>query len=311
MKMVWFFVISVLIHSLILALPVFHDQEGHGNTIPVTLVLGTIKAEPEKTLSNVINKAQVQETAARTITKPIIAVIKKPKKQPITKPVVKELAKVRGPKPSESPKKKRPKKEEPVKEAIAAETMVVPEVAQEVVTERPAEMENTFTQREIGDLFTPEPWEQYPDEGSNIEVAKVNLASKPENKPATTSPPESELHAAAKGVNFLGNGDKASLFAGVRYARIAKPKYPSHARKMGWEGTTLLRVLVNQKGGIKFIEISHSSGFATLDKAAMTAVKRWRFHPARSGTEAVESWVKIPIVFDLEESKRDSLFVNR
>ena len=303
MKMVWFFIISALIHSLILALPVFHDQEGQGNAIPVTLVLGTIKAAPEKTLSNVVNKAQVQETAARTITKPIIAVKKKARKKAIKKPVVKKLAKVRRPKPSESPKKQRPKEEEPVKEAIAVETMVVPEVAQEVETERPAEVENTFTQLEIRDVFTPEPWEQYPDDGSNIEMAKVGLASKPENKPLTISLPESDLHETTKGVNFLGNGDKASLFVGVRYARIAKPKYPRHARKMGWEGTTLLRVLVNQKGKTQLIEISHSSGFATLDKAAMKAVKRWRFHPARSGTEAVESWVKIPIVFNLEETK--------
>ncbi len=303
MKMVWFFVISALIHSLVLALPVFHDQEGQGNAIPVTLVLGTIKAAPEKTLSNVSNKAQVQETVAKTKTEPIVTVKKKTIRKPIKKTIITKLAKVRRPKPSEPPKKKRPREEEPVKEAIAVETMVVPEVAQEVETERPTEAENTFTQLEIGDVFTPEPWEQYPDDEPNIEMAKVNLAAKPENKPATSSLPKSDLHEATKGVNFLGNGDKASLFVGVRYARIAKPKYPSQARKMGWKGTTLLRVLVNQKGKTKFIEISRSSGFAALDKAAMKAVKRWRFHPARSGTEVVESWVKIPIVFDMEERK--------
>ncbi|NIO09558.1 MAG: TonB family protein [Deltaproteobacteria bacterium] len=72
---------------------------------------------------------------------------------------------------------------------------------------------------------------------------------------------------------------------------------------MGWEGTTLLRVLINPKGETETIVVTRSSGFSTLDKAAVKAVKRWRFHPARSGSEAVESWVKIPIVFDLEEAK--------
>jgi len=81
MKMVWFFFISALIHSLVFALPVFHDQEGQGNAIPVTLVLGTIKAEPEKTLSNVVNKAQVQETVAEAKTEPIVTVKKKNKKK--------------------------------------------------------------------------------------------------------------------------------------------------------------------------------------------------------------------------------------
>jgi len=264
MKMVWFFIISALIHSLILALPVFHDQEGQGDAIPVTLVHGTIKAKPEKTLSKEVNKPLIPESVAKKITKPKIIIKKQTRKKAIKKRVVKKLAKVRRPKPSESPKKKRPKEEEPVKEAIAIETMVVPEVAQKVETEKPAEVKNSFTQREIGDVFTPEPWEQYPDDGSNIEMAQVDLALKPENKPATASPPESDLHEATKGVNFLGNGDKASLFMGVRYARIAKPKYPRHARKMGWEGTTLLRVLVNQKGKTQLIEISHSRGFSPL-----------------------------------------------
>jgi len=292
MKMVWFFIISALIHSLILALPVFHDQEGQGNAIPVTLVLGTIKAAPEKTLSNVVNKAQVQETVAKTKTEPIVTVKKKTRRKPIKKLIVTKLAKVRRPKPSKSPKKKKPI-------TIAAS----PKDVQKERTERPPEREDTFSHFEIEDFFAPEPLERDPTDESTMKMAKVGLGSIPEHKPATASLPEKELQEATKGVNFLGNGDKASLFVGVRYARIAKPKYPRQARKMGWEGTTLLRVLVNQKGKTKFIEISHSSGFATLDKAAMKAVKHWRFHPARSETEAVESWVKIPIVFNLEDTK--------
>jgi len=293
MKMVWFFIISALIHSLILALPVFHDQEGQGNAIPVTLVLSPKKAAPEKTLSNVVNKAQVQETVAEAKTEPIVTVKKKTRRKPIKKPIVKKLAKVRRPKPSKSAKKKKPI-------TIAAS----PKDVQKEQTEKPPEREDTFSHFEIEDFFAPEPLERDPADGPTMKMAKVDLALKPENKPLTSSLQESDLHKATKGVNFLGNSDKASLFVGVRYARIAKPKYPRHARKMGWEGTTLLRVLVNQKGKTQLIEISHSSGFATLDKAAIKAVKRWRFHPARSGTEAVESWVKIPIVFDLEESKK-------
>jgi len=292
MKMVWFFIISALIHSLILALPVFHDQEGQGNAIPITLVLGTIKAAPDKSLSNVFNKAQVQETVAETKTEPIVTVKKNTRRKPINKPIVTKLAKVHRPKPSKSPKKK-----EPI--TIAAS----PKDVQKEQTERPPESEDTFSHFEIEDFFTSEPLERDPAAEFTMKMAKVNLAAKPENKPATASLPEKEPQEATKGVVFKGDSDNASLFVGVRYARIAKPKYPRHARKMGWEGTTLLRVLVNQIGKTKFIEISRSSGFATLDKAAMKAVKRWRFHPARSGTEAVQSWVKIPIVFDLEETK--------
>jgi len=293
MKMVWFFIISALIHSLILSLPDFHDQEGQGNAIPVTLVLGTIKAEPENILTKEVTKPQVQESVVKKITKPKIIIKQQMRKKATKTPVVKKLAKVRRPKPSKFLKKK-----EPI--TIAAS----PKDVQKEQTERPPESEDTFSHFEIEDFFTSEPLKEDPAAESTMKMAKVNLASKAENKPATPSLPEKELQKATKGVNFLGNGDKASLFVGVRYARIAKPKYPRHARKMGWEGTTLLRVFVNQKGETKFIEISRSSGFAALDKAAMKAVKRWRFHPARSGDKSVESWVKIPIVFDLEENKR-------
>ena len=99
-----------------------------------------------------------------------------------------------------------------------------------------------------------------------------------------------------------------SPIVGVQYAHVAKPEYPWRARRMGWEGTTLLRVLVDQQGHSKSVLISRSSGFDNLDSAAVKAVKGWRFNPARSGAGPVESWVKIPIVFSL---KKNEFIVNR
>jgi protein TonB len=40
-----------------------------------------------------------------------------------------------------------------------------------------------------------------------------------------------------------------------------------------------------------------------LDRAAAEAIKRWRFHPARYGDKAVESWLRIPIEFRLADAK--------
>jgi len=85
------------------------------------------------------------------------------------------------------------------------------------------------------------------------------------------------------------------------YAYNPKPEYPERARKEGWEGTVLLRVLVDQEGKSKWAEVSRSSGFETLDQAALKTVKGWRFHPARYGENKVESWVRIPIIFRLAE----------
>jgi protein TonB len=65
----------------------------------------------------------------------------------------------------------------------------------------------------------------------------------------------------------------------------------------------VLRVLVDEEGRSKSLEVNRSSGFEALDKAAIETVRRWRFHSARYGDKRVESWVRIPIEFHLTEAK--------
>ncbi len=66
----------------------------------------------------------------------------------------------------------------------------------------------------------------------------------------------------------------------------------------------MLRVLVDRQGKSKVIQISQSSGFALLDGAAVEAVEKWRFYPAKNGNGAVQSWVRIPILFRLVKEKK-------
>lgn len=77
------------------------------------------------------------------------------------------------------------------------------------------------------------------------------------------------------------------------------PVYPALSRRMGEEGRVTLRVYVEAGGRPNQVQIKTSSGSARLDQAAQEAVSRWKFIPARRGTEAVDAWVLIPIVFNL------------
>ena len=61
----------------------------------------------------------------------------------------------------------------------------------------------------------------------------------------------------------------------------------------------MLKVLVSADGTAKRVQIERSSGFPRLDEAAHDAVHQWRFVPARRGTEPIEDWVIVPIVFRL------------
>lgn len=89
----------------------------------------------------------------------------------------------------------------------------------------------------------------------------------------------------------------------ARYGDTPKPAYPESARREGSEGRVLLRVLIDDQGEAKAVEVSRSSGSDALDQAATSAIKRWRFHPARSGDQPIESWVSIPIDFRLTDAK--------
>lgn len=86
------------------------------------------------------------------------------------------------------------------------------------------------------------------------------------------------------------------------YLSNPKPAYPVASRRLGEEGKVLLRVKVSPGGTALSVEIKQSCGFGRLDEAAKAAVERWRFVPARRGEEAIESWVSVPIVFNLQAS---------
>jgi periplasmic protein TonB len=81
-----------------------------------------------------------------------------------------------------------------------------------------------------------------------------------------------------------------------------RPAYPEAARRTGTQGTTVLRVHVEADGSIHEVQVQQSAGHAALDQAAVDAVARWRFDPARSGSDAVAVWVLIPVEFRIKSA---------
>ncbi len=85
----------------------------------------------------------------------------------------------------------------------------------------------------------------------------------------------------------------------AEYLDNPRPNYPALSRRLGEEGKLLLRVWVGADGRAREVQVKEGSGFARLDQAARDAVGRWRFVPARRGSEAIEGWVLVPISFAL------------
>jgi len=86
----------------------------------------------------------------------------------------------------------------------------------------------------------------------------------------------------------------------VRYFSNPKPDYPSLSRDRKEQGVVKLRVLVTEEGFAGEVELKESSGYVRLDKAAINAVKRWRFRPARRAGTPVADWVLVPVRFELQ-----------
>lgn len=87
------------------------------------------------------------------------------------------------------------------------------------------------------------------------------------------------------------------------YLKNPAPRYPAEARQKGWEGVVVLRVSVDKNGRATVVEKESSSGFEVLDASAIKAVKAWRFRAAKVGTLSIESTVRVPIRFALENTK--------
>ena len=84
------------------------------------------------------------------------------------------------------------------------------------------------------------------------------------------------------------------------YLNNPRPNYPLAAKRRGDQGTVLLRVMVSADGHAANVGLEKSSGFPSLDEAALSAVKSWRFVPAKQGTQTVEAPVVVPLVFKLD-----------
>ena len=84
-----------------------------------------------------------------------------------------------------------------------------------------------------------------------------------------------------------------------RYAENARPDYPQLARLRGYQGVVVLLVEVLADGRAGRVEIRRSAGHDILDRAALEAVRTWKFEPGSREGRAVTMSVEVPVRFVL------------
>jgi protein TonB len=117
--------------------------------------------------------------------------------------------------------------------------------------------------------------------------------------PTVSASPGAATAAGASTPAQQGAG--AAVSAKPRYRSNPKPDYPIPSQRRGEEGIVLLNVQVSADGTPAAISLNRSCGHPLLDRAALEAVRRWTFEPARAAGVPVSSLVVIPVRFSLDD----------
>lgn len=126
----------------------------------------------------------------------------------------------------------------------------------------------------------------------------------PADQPRRTGAPDTSLLAFAGDPASLGIVGASPRIEGSSEARILmlpEPVYPVFSRKRGEEGRVVLELQISAEGTVLGAKIITSSSYSRLDRAAVAAVVKASFVPARAHGSPVESVTKVAYRFELEK----------
>jgi protein TonB len=80
--------------------------------------------------------------------------------------------------------------------------------------------------------------------------------------------------------------------------RNRPPIYPGEAAMRGEHGAVVVLIHVSENGVATGVDVMETSGVASLDKAAVDAVRKWHFRPALQEGRAVPFDMRFRFIFD-------------
>lgn len=104
----------------------------------------------------------------------------------------------------------------------------------------------------------------------------------------------------AAGVTAPGCSGDANIEKPVPLFTESPVEYPLELWDQNVEGSTLVRVLVNEAGGVDSAMMMESSGHSELDSAAVQGALSMEFDPATREGEPLKVWARVPVRFSKE-----------
>jgi len=166
----------------------------------------------------------------------------------------------------------------------------------ETLAETVAALPQTPAQKEPPKPPVPEPVEPPPAPNGVAQPDDPKLPTPEENRNAAemTPPPAPPTPPVAPAPK------QARIDAPPHPKSSIKPEYPAASRERGEQGKVLLEIAVTAEGAVSEAKVVSSSGFAALDDAAVKAVRRAKFVPAKSEGRAVPGRVRLTLAFRLK-----------
>ncbi len=130
-------------------------------------------------------------------------------------------------------------------------------------------------------------------EAAPEEAPQVVETAPPPPQPLPEAPPVAASPTPAPPPAATAPGDRPVPLPG----QSPPPAYPPAALRRGESGTVVVRVEVDAGGLPLDAKIIQRSGSRDLDRAALDAVRGWRFQPAQSNGQPMAGSLEIPFDF--------------
>lgn len=110
---------------------------------------------------------------------------------------------------------------------------------------------------------------------------------------------EREIDAAPQPAAQVAAADEDAAGRPLKQIRHIDPEYPDAARKSGATGWVDVAYTVRSDGSVGEVAVIQSEPSGIFDKAALAAVRKWRYEPAQPNAQPQQRRTKVRIRFEL------------
>ncbi len=161
--------------------------------------------------------------------------------------------------------------------------------------ELPPQVEIPPPPQQISRPATPQVAEANVEE--DVTIAKTTF----EDNPVEKLPPPPEAGSPKDRPSFIPRDVDPRATNDDEIRRLLRRHYPSMLQDAGIGGTVTLWLFVNADGQVEKWQVQKSSGYESMDKAAVQVAQQMEFKPAQNRGEPIGVWVSRNITFRVQQ----------